>query len=173
MKLWWKVSLIAVTKNKLDMFGLQSWLNSSWTMHLKAMKSGWILQLFYWFPDIEFTIYFLHRETFQDMLVALDPTDTNPEVTIEDFQSALKFCINKLTSKTADSSFLFDISSINNNPQSQSTQHHSKLSSNHDSIKAIVQCLVISGWSFIIICNFFSFSWLKELILFRISMVGP
>ncbi|XP_046652411.1 golgin subfamily B member 1-like [Daphnia pulicaria] len=70
------------------------------------------------------------REKFQDMLVALDPTDTNPEVTIEDFQSALKFCINKLTSKTEDSSFLFNISSINNNPQS--TQHHSKLSSNHD-----------------------------------------
>jgi hypothetical protein len=72
------------------------------------------------------------------MLVALDPTDTNPEVTIEDFQSALKFCINKLTSKTEDSSFL---SSININPQS--TQHHSKLSSNHDS-KTLVQCSVIS-----------------------------
>ncbi len=67
------------------------------------------------------------------MLVALDPTDTNPEVTIEDFQSALKFCINKLTSKTENSAFLFDISSINNNPQSQSTQHHSNLSSNHES----------------------------------------
>jgi hypothetical protein len=134
------------------MFGLQSWLNSSWTMLLKAMKSGWIFELFYWFPDVEVTIYFLRREKFQDMLVALDPTDTNPEVTIEDFQSALKFCINKLTSKTEDSSFLFNISSINNNPQS--TQHHSKLSSNHDS-KTLVQCSVISGWSFIIIYFFF------------------
>jgi len=89
------------------------------------------------------------------MLVALDPNDTNPEVTIEDFQSALKFCINKLTSKTEESSFLFEISSINNN--TQSTQHHSKLSPNHDS-KAIV-CELSLGELFLLLCFYiYSFS---------------
>lgn len=57
------------------------------------------------------------------MLVALDPFNSNPEVTVEDFQSALKLCINKLTSKTEDSSLMLDISACNNNLQS--TQQHS------------------------------------------------
>ena len=93
-------------------------------------------------PDylINFQETFLCRETFQDMLITLDPSDTNPEVTIEDFQSALKFCINKLTSKTGDSSLLFEISSINNN--SQSPQRYSKSSLNHESKTT---CLIMSG----------------------------
>ena len=53
---------------------------------------------------------FCFREIFQDMSAALDPSNLNPEITIEDFQSALKFCINKMTVKTEDS-WLLDVSS--------------------------------------------------------------
>ncbi|KAK4022479.1 hypothetical protein OUZ56_007941 [Daphnia magna] len=86
------------------------------------------------------------RETFQHMLVALDPFNSNPEVTVEDFQSALKLCINKLTSKTEDSSLMLDISVCNNNLQS--TQQHSisspfRESDSRDSSSSELQCALV------------------------------
>ncbi|KAI9555383.1 hypothetical protein GHT06_017898 [Daphnia sinensis] len=86
------------------------------------------------------------QETFQHMLVALDPFNSNPEVTINDFQSALKLCINKLTSTTEDSSFMLDISVCNNNLQS--TQQHStsspfRESDSRDSSSSELQCALV------------------------------
>ncbi|XP_057380976.1 uncharacterized protein LOC130703541 isoform X2 [Daphnia carinata] len=86
------------------------------------------------------------REMFQHMLVALDPFNSNPEVTVEDFQSALKLCINKLTSKSEDSSFMLDISVCNSNLQS--TQQHSisspfRESDSRDSSTSELQCALV------------------------------
>ena len=49
------------------------------------------------------------RETFEDLLLALDPNETDPEITFENFQSSLKLCIKRLTA-AEDPDWLLDLS---------------------------------------------------------------